>query len=434
MADVKFFKAISLCAVVSFFVIPSAYATLASDVWTIAKPASKFCLAQKVPSMTGGLFRIPDLEKSLSIFDCYQENSAQRKAYSQLASIIFSTDYGGQAQVASSLRGKNVGLVQYFARKLKSDDVFFAQAKGFYDELQAFDRDFAIRQHLFGKKSSLKDVAGVDEYINLQPGWLWALALKHSQRNPRIAIELIGICGHDDVHFEPNLNRSGDQTFTCPMPGYTMFYVPRSLGADVDIPNDLKVKIAGIQAPMKGMSALPGKSYHVYSAAMFSCLMVSQGLSEAEVEATNSLIARAYRVVDMRNRVIFGKMYADDSTKTERALREDCKARRGVCPDFYVGNAYSQEREDRFVAAKLTEFDTYFLIDRWNMFKKAPIIGLPIDTDFTIGEKELRDVPEGWSTERFARAVARLRTYAIDIEWTQQQHLAGSKFAQKVCR
>lgn len=434
MNEFKLIRPIIAFTVVSCFVTAGAQATLTSDIWTIASPASKVCLAQKIPSMADGLFRIADLEKSLSIFDCYPDNSPQKRAYSQLASIIFSSDYGGVAKVASSLRGKNFGLVRYFLGRLMTDDLFFTHAKEFYEELKAFDTEFIFRNQLIGKKPSLKDVAGAGDYQALQPGWLWNLALKHARQNRRVAMEILGICGHDDVHYEPYKDRTGTQSFTCPLPGFTTFYVPRSLGLDVDIADDMKLRVAAVQAPTKGMSVLPSKTYHIISSAFFSCLMTSQGLSNAEIEATDSLIARAYRVVDMRNRVIADKFKSEDPIATERDLRQQCKARSGICPDFSTGNGYDQEREDRFVAAKLAEFDSYFLIDRWKMFKKAPIIGLPIDTDFSVGEKELHDVPLGWSAERFTRGVTRLKTYAIDIEWTQQQHSIGSKFGQKVCQ
>ncbi len=426
-----YLKSIFLTISLTMVTVSAQAAEFASDLWKVMAPANKLCIAKNIPTLTSGLFfKANDLAKSMAMVDCFPANSPQHRAYKKVSNLIFSVDYGrGEGRLVSWLRGKNAGLVQYFSARLKNDAQFFVQAKAFYSEIQAIDQDMMLKG-ILGKIPSLADESGKGVYKDFQPGWLWNLAMKHSQNNPRVAIELISLCGHDDVPQYESLESRHGEKISCPIYLGTMFYVPKALGKDADISDNLKSKITSVQAPTKGMGILPSKSYHIFGSALFSCVMKAEDLSNAEIEASNSLIARAYRVVDLRNRSIVGRLYSE---KSEFELRADCKASRGICPSFWVGNAYDQAREDRFIAAKLSEYDSYALIERWKMIKQAPIVNLPIDIDLTIDEAKLKDTPDGWSRQRFEIAVNRLRTYAVDIEWTAEQHAAGSRFAQAHC-
>lgn len=406
------------------------------DIWTIFEPADKFCVTEKVPSLTSGFLTSRGVEQALEVLSCFPENSSQSRAYGLLAQLLYSREYGA---TISSLRGKNAGIINYFNKRLHSDEVFFTQAKRFYDELKEIDQIFFVGRHpeLIGKIPGLSEVSGEGAFSDFSPGWLWKLALKHAAQNPAIAIELIGICGHDDVHYHTLTNGQGTSTFSCPMRGMTLFYTAQALGKDVDLDENTKNRIASIQAPQMGIGVLPSKTYHFYGGALFSCLMKEQGLSDKEIAATNSLVAKLYRVIDMRNRMLINKSYALENPKrVEADLRESCKQQRGrfLCPNFRTSETYNQEREDRFVAGKLTEFDSYFLIDRWGMIKKIPLIGLPFDIDLNLTTTQASDRPQEWSPERFDKAVKRIQTYAIDLEWIEQQHIVGSKFALNQCK
>ena len=421
--------------VLTFFGVKVSATSMASDITTILAPAGKFCLVGKMATIGFGFLTSQGIEKSLEVLSCFPKNSPQSRAYNLLSQLLYSREYG---ETISSLRGKNAGVVSYFNERLKTDEAFFSQSKAFYDELKIIDQQFYFRKHpeLIGKIPSLAQASGQGAFSELAPGWLWTLAMKHSGQNPVTAIEVIGICGHDDVHYSPLTNGKGDSNFSCPMRGVTLFYTAQSLGTSVDLDQKTKNEIAVIQAPTMGIGALPSKSYHIYGGALFSCLMKTQGLPDNEIRAANSLIAKLYRGIDMRNRILVNKALAiDDQTKIEAELRDSCKTLRGrfLCPDFRTKSGYDQAREDRFVAGKLTEFDSYFLIDRWEMIKKIPIIGLPLDFDLNITATQAADRPQGWSANRFSSAMNRIRTYAVDRFWTEKQHIIGSDFALSQC-
>lgn len=409
------------------------------DFTIVIKPANKLCLTGKSLKLAASsVIEMSNVEIALSAVDCFPENSSQKNAYSTLINLIHPQSYG---EVVSSLRGKNAGLIAYFDRRVKNDDLFFTQAKAFYGELDEISEKFyGLNPDRFHYQNlinfTLDEAAGKGIFSGIKPGWLWKLAVKHAKNDRKRAIEIIGLCGHDDAHFDQIRGYDGKREFDCPNMYNSLFYLPKSLGDEVDLSENFKLKIAQVQAPNMGMQALPSKVYHYYGGALFACLMKDQGLSNSEIEASSSLIAKLYRILDLRNRIL---MYVDYSKENQIKLKErinqDCKFGNELglafnCSGFEEADF---ERKDRWVNGKLTEYDSYFLIDRWKMIKKIPILNLPVNFDLTITDEMLEDQPDGWSKERFNKAVMRIRTYAIDAEWTASQHKIGARFAEANC-
>jgi hypothetical protein len=168
-----------------------------------------------------------------------------------------------------------------------------------------------------------------------QPGWLWAKALTFAHNDSLLAMQLIGICGHDDRNLVEHEGEKGipisDQkraqlrklipslaqisqvakndmrlgktpfngweneqqivegaiagTFSlkdgvgCPEKT-SAFYAPKALSAEADISPQLKKRIASIQAPTAGPSVIPAKNYHVTGAAYTSCFLIRRGLPD----------------------------------------------------------------------------------------------------------------------------------------------------------
>jgi hypothetical protein len=195
---------------------------------------------------------------------------------------------------------------------------------------------------------------------DLKPGWLWGLAMKHSGGNSSIAMDLIGMCGHDDTAqsnfaykdssdeamleisdrikilkerkqiLEKQIKQSAKdskidtrefigltrdfsrltsqikklekETFLkrempCP-PGGSAFYSPGGLGAEADISDDLKQKIKKIQNP-KGAVRIPAKHYHVYGSAFMACKLINDGMGPDKAVLIQKQAARMYRGIRM---------------------------------------------------------------------------------------------------------------------------------------
>jgi hypothetical protein len=91
----------------------------------------------------------------------------------------------------------------------------------------------------------------------------------------------------------------------CPI-GNSLFYVPQSLGLEVDIPRELKTRITKAQSPSDFSNAkrtpgksIPAKYYHVYGAAFIACEMIARGHSPQLVSSISSLLGYAYRTERM---------------------------------------------------------------------------------------------------------------------------------------
>ena len=144
-----------------------------------------------------------------------------------------------------------------------------------------------------------------------------------------------------------------------PVDGTSLFYVARSLGNEVDISDALKHEIASVQAPTKGISALPSKSYHIYGAALFSCLMKSQGLSNEEITAAEFLLRERTEWLICAIAFYRKNIKRWINQRLEQELRRECKHHQGTCPAFFNGQDYDQAGEDKYVASKMVEFDSY---------------------------------------------------------------------------
>lgn len=191
---------------------------------------------------------------------------------------------------------------------------------------------------------------------NLDPGWLWKLALKHSNGNTYAAMHLIGMCGHDDtaqsrfsyydnseaakselsdqlqklkekkVELEKQVkeaaqkvsvdpaefmkisrrfssvlekikglkNKEGiSRKLSCP-PHDSAFYAPGGLSEEADISPALKDKISKVQNPT-GKLNIPAKHYHVYGSAFMACNLVTNGFDPQKAITVQKQAARMYR-------------------------------------------------------------------------------------------------------------------------------------------
>jgi hypothetical protein len=264
----------------------------------------------------------------------------------------------------------NAGLNQ-LTRAFGSDPQLAARIKAFYVEVATIDMAEPKFKpdpvHPLGSRANLSQVAGDAEHPGLKPGWLLQLALKHAGADGNLALRMIGVCGHDDVtqssipvpvpvaerdrryreqvrflsssitDLEKTISKTprkdpqrsvleeylrgakrrldsttleqfATEPLHCP-PQDSAFYLPRSLGPEFDVPDDLKGRIVKAQAPSdltKGLEAgrkpgasIPSKYYHVYGAALVACEMIARGHSPTLVSSMSRLLGYAYRTERM---------------------------------------------------------------------------------------------------------------------------------------
>lgn len=205
-------------------------------------------------------------------------------------------------------------------------------------------------------RPSLLSKVGDKDSKDLEPGWLWKLALKNTSGNAYAAMHLIGMCGHDDtnqselgyldeseaakseifdrlkelkekkielekkvkaaaqnISLEPEefskISRRFEQILrqikqtqkqkgvrrdlSCP-PQSSAFYAPGGLAEDADISPELKNKISKIQNPT-GKLKIPAKHYHVYGSAFMACNLITNGFDPKKAVTVQKQAARVYR-------------------------------------------------------------------------------------------------------------------------------------------
>lgn len=286
-----------------------------------------------------------------------------------------------------SVGGANHGLNSWFDNKFKSNQCFVDAARSFYRDValtmskeNKCDRQYREKSlgsyisfkiisknenktneyGCFNERPSINDTVAKGRKAYLHEGWLLQLAMKHSQGSVEGAMELIGMCGHDDTsqgkfifydnsesaqaeikqslelhksqkkevdnqlkkmfkNFDSNnekiyyLSRKSEKLqnkinefqskkavrrrLRCP-PINSDFYLPGSIGAEVDIPQKLKNKISNIQNP-EGANSIPAKNYHVYGSTFLGCKMVMNGLSAEQAVMVQKQAARLYRGIRM---------------------------------------------------------------------------------------------------------------------------------------
>lgn len=277
----------------------------------------------------------------------------------------------------------NLGMADYFSKRFsdKRNSCVRDAARGFYGEIAKvlkaktsagktcsfeapkLDELGVVSEPDYGchsidfKRAGILDQVGEGEYKDLQPGWVWDLALKHAKGDPNSAMFLIGMCGHDDVNqgtysfsdaspsaldlkdqFYKNLLQekkaeelelkelkvnyhlnASDIKFQednlsvikkklgalketsslstlmhCP-PQNSGYYASQSLGKNADIPLTLKQEIHSVQTQVDGAKNTAGKYYHVYGSAFMACQLVQNGFSPANAARLQQQAARFYR-------------------------------------------------------------------------------------------------------------------------------------------
>jgi hypothetical protein len=242
-------------------------------------------------------------------------------------------------------REGNYGIKKYNSEFLDSNRCVSELAHRYYASINLID---AANGNLGPKKITLLSDS-VKEF-NLAPGWAWSLALDYTKGDRLLAMQLVGVCGHDDVNQHsgrmklsedfplsqnirdpltaqavapyvlPTLrpfvlkypkarNAStsvGNEITNCPSAS-SAFYYPGSLGAETMSSPELNKRIARIQAPSKGAQVIPAKYYHTIGAAFTTCFLARQKIPKFFAKQLVKGAVNAYRAG-----TICEKMEAED--------------------------------------------------------------------------------------------------------------------------
>ncbi len=251
--------------------------------------------------------------------------------------------------------GQNVGFKNFNEELLYENPCINELAGNFYADLLANDLEVNLKSLMNPTKLGKPSLKDTTKETGLKPGWLWEKALSYSKGDKLLAMQLVGICGHDDLNQldedfrmkfsggqkgknlfysdvdiknkiaeiwkglpaekRSALEKKGgsdaifnklkksvgfEEGITCPAPVGAMYYA-KSLGEQYDIPEVLKDRIAKIQAPSKGAEFLPGKYYHLMGAAYSSCFLVRRNVPDFVSEKIVKGAINVYRSSRMCN-------------------------------------------------------------------------------------------------------------------------------------
>ncbi len=419
--------------------------------------------------------------------------------------------------------GQNSGIVNYNLNLLDAEDGCLKELAGeFYASVHIDSAKYMVEKYKKGNTAlSMRFVSLNDrlDSTSLKPGWLWEKALSFAQGDKNLALQLIGLCGHDDTaqlysRTEVNKNKSEsdlmDLNYYLPLPkdrqvlnkyketlaesvkvmqslheelnkkynmqeafhsdqwdgtkgvqcpfGNNPMFMPEALGTGYEIPEKLRNKIIAVQAPTKGGSALPSKSYHIMGAAYTSCFLLRRGVPAFIAKKAALGAINAYRAGR-----ICQEMQYDEST-LNKSLDE-------ILADVDWARAHKKECEEQenkpqqcWIMWKIIESEVLFdsditteiihqkvrsrvaRIDAKSFFKSSLTYKLvncegPQITEGVYdylakhGESGSKNpCPKGFDPVRCKAARHMMDTWVVDFEWSKAQHTAGFEFAVKNCQ
>jgi hypothetical protein len=235
-------------------------------------------------------------------------------------------------------KAENVSIVHMNRKELEENSCFKDLTVQFYSQLQ-FEDSIHSKKKGVQRRPSLADSS---KSIHKKDGWLWQMAMEYANQNSRLALALIGVCGHDDKSqifvegdegttrdrltlaeevgliqaadskkIKEYLARKNNLSITspeiaavvaeiekmdspCPKDNSSLYY-PGSLGEEFDIAAAQKVLIANELFSTPDLSKAPAKNYHIMGAARTSCDLVAGQVPDFVSQMIVTTAARGYR-------------------------------------------------------------------------------------------------------------------------------------------
>ncbi len=291
-----------------------------------------------------------------------------------------------------SMSGRNADIMDHNMHLIENNPCIANLAAKFYLSINSETVKRAAREnqplHTGGQHAVAMPLSSTVADFGKQPGWLWERALEYSKGDRLLAMQLIGICGHDDVNqlfsgmpyashdraaFQRLVpsdqeiqavalnearreeNQRDTATYVrairnsfrfergafCPDQN-SAFYAPQALGAAADISPSLRSRIAQVQAPTQGASSLPGKNYHVMGSAYGACHLFRRGVPEILSRPLVMGALNAYRSSRICEKLKLDPIVGHESTSVATFRQEIERIR----------NAGTQAVSDRSVVAR----------------------------------------------------------------------------------
>lgn len=351
----------------------------------------------------------------------------------------------------------NSGHLEYFKSRSEKNRCFTSLAAEYFRLIRKFDEKVGIYSKtgdtsLLKGRPAITDKIGQENRTHVKPGYAWDLALRMSQGDKHLALSLIASCGHDDEL------RMFDPAVYCP-DRTSSLYAPGSLGSNFVMDQKTIDQIVAIQAPTLGGKALPAKYYHSIAAAFSACMAIKEGIPSWIVKQAQIYAVRTYRAKRLCDR--FAKLQDSSpnplvgqiDSKNMKAFRsslngksldeqEDLVRKYFADHNASVETRQSQGRllinEMSFEGA-ITDFNSRYLFVQTF---PGSIICNPQTTTELLSllsyKKKLPQItevncPRIWNQDRCKEAIAKLKTWVADFEWSEASQSVGVDFASKNC-
>ncbi len=335
----------------------------------------------------------------------------------------------------------NEGLRNFNEVLLEENSCLSKLSKKFYNQIPKIDNSF--------ENNFLRSDYSIN-YLSESPGWLLNYAMDFTNSNSDLAVTLIGICGHDNAVGTIN---NGGNTYSCPL----NMYVPKALGEKYSISKKLKDKIANIQAPTMGHKAIPAKSYHINSSFYLTCSLIRNGVPSLMAKKIQNRLIYTYRI----KRLCEKKLYGDYSFKLNSIGKKikslpmqkrrsfiynkinKCKSNifTAECNEVVslIGEntllSNNEEKVSKAISSFLNSYFVYTLIE-----KELDNELLCSNIHFTNSiYNQLKKISKKKSScgdldeSSCNIAKEKIKTWAVDIEWSVEQHHLGSDLASRFC-
>lgn len=414
-----------------------------------------------------------------------------------LANTFFArTDSSGIDDVWKS----NSSVKAYNQLRLSRSPCLAVLTEKYYRDINKIKpQDYSAPDRLKEGRPALNARLGQGSFKEQKPGFALESAMKFARGNRAVALAMIGHCGHDEIensvptvvdfskspesasvvsaYLRAQLSKRSEKEqqskgsvlnqlietvskkgnaglkINCPHKA-SSFYAPGALGAEVDIGDDLKKKIATLQAPKKGPGVLPAKGYHTSFAAVMGCRLGACGMTEDGAAKLLSKIANMYRG---RRQSATVARYENVRLMIEERFGINWQDTRGLQKEGPAIAAWLESDEGRSQIVKAGG-EEFFAQNRarmnWDTWRKnidaailtrsgpagevwnAPPISEGRDPYFQDGTgiRPQQSFCPGWPEERCATARERRDTWRTDFDWTEGQQTVGGKFGAKFCQ
>lgn len=330
-------------------------------------------------------------------------------------------------------RNDNTGIVSYNDRLLQNNPCIRQLAEKLYGEILSDDAIHNRNQPRRGRPQGAPSVSIVDRALNprLQQGSFWQMALRYAKGNTNLAMTLVGICGHD------NIMQSG--VIRCPTE-YSNIYYPESLGAGVDISPSMRQRVILYQGDDGSGLYIPAKYYHTMGAAAMSCLLLRRGVPSVLVVTLVKTAVNGYRSGYLCQSLLegsFGVYKKSDREALASALAAGSKSPLWTqlaarTPGLLQKSLDVQRKKMEIALSHLDAQD--FVSSQPRILSECQSTKVSGTlTSFLRAWKEDTPCPSTLAADRCARMKHRVKTWIIDREWTEAQHMAGLEFAKKNC-